>query len=180
MKLNQKLKKYRLKAKLTQEEAAAKIFVTRTTISKYESGALTPSEEIIENLAKIYNIPKSKLINKDKNIPIFIVLDSLVNIIFLTLYFIPMFHQNKAIIIDNRIIGTYITYSAYQNIVNSYPFLLIPFLLAILSSAFLIFTIIKWKNKKNIIKISYISLGAIFAIYLLVFLLGAFLQVSNI
>lgn len=44
-----KLRKARINRGLTQEELAKKIFVSRTLITKYESGDAIPTKENIEN-----------------------------------------------------------------------------------------------------------------------------------
>ena len=50
MELNERIKKYRKEAGLSQEDLASKIYVSRTLITKYESGSAFPTQE---NLIKI-------------------------------------------------------------------------------------------------------------------------------
>ena len=59
MKFNEKLKELRKEKGLTQEELASKIYVSRTLISKYESGAIIPTKDNIEKLALFFNVDKS-------------------------------------------------------------------------------------------------------------------------
>lgn len=65
MNFPEKLKTLRKENNLTQEELAEQIFVSRTLISKYESGAVYPTEENIAKLASFFNIDKSELILLD-------------------------------------------------------------------------------------------------------------------
>lgn len=48
MKLSEKLKKLRIKKNITQNQLAKEIYVSRSTIAKYECGLLIPSTEILE------------------------------------------------------------------------------------------------------------------------------------
>lgn len=60
------LKTLRKKRGLTQEELAEKIYVSRTLISKYESGTVFPSEENIASLSNFFQVEKSELIDLDE------------------------------------------------------------------------------------------------------------------
>ena len=70
MKFNEKLKELRKEKGLTQEELASKIYVSRTLISKYESGAIIPTKDNIEKLALFFNVDKSDLMSKEDVIDI--------------------------------------------------------------------------------------------------------------
>lgn len=52
-----KIKNERLKKKMTQENLAEKIFVSRQTISSWENGHSLPSYENFVLLSKIFNMP---------------------------------------------------------------------------------------------------------------------------
>ena len=52
MEFNEKLQKLRKEQKLTQEELAEKLFVSRTAISKWESGRVYPSIDCIRALIR--------------------------------------------------------------------------------------------------------------------------------
>lgn len=62
MHLNEHIKEYRKKARLTLEEVAQRIGVSRQTIQRYESGVISniPPEKI-EKLAKVFGIDPSVL-----------------------------------------------------------------------------------------------------------------------
>lgn len=65
-----KLKELRKNNGLTQEELAKEFFVSRTLISKYESGAIYPTKENAEKLAKFFNVNLSDLIDNDETVGI--------------------------------------------------------------------------------------------------------------
>lgn len=66
MLFNEKLKQLRKGANLTQEELGNKVFVSRSTIAKYETGLLYPSQDILIKLASVFNIEPDELMDKDE------------------------------------------------------------------------------------------------------------------
>lgn len=68
MNFPEKLKQLRIDQGLTQEELANKIFVSRTLISKYENGFISPSKENAEKLATYFNVKLSYLIDSDDTV----------------------------------------------------------------------------------------------------------------
>ena len=70
MTFNEKLKKLRKNKNITQEELAQKIFVTRTTVSKWESGRGYPSLDTLKILAEFYGISIDDLIFNEEIIDI--------------------------------------------------------------------------------------------------------------
>ena len=68
MELNEKIKKYRKEAGLSQEDLASKIYVYRTLITKYESGSAFPTQENLEKIAIALNVKVEVLLSdKEKN-----------------------------------------------------------------------------------------------------------------
>lgn len=67
----EKLKKYRNLSNLTQEELAAKLYISRTLLTKWESGNIYPGKEHIFNLSEILNVPIKKLLTKKEMSKIF-------------------------------------------------------------------------------------------------------------
>lgn len=67
MKFSEKLKVLRKRKGLTQEELASRIFVSRTLITKYESGSIPPTRENIEKLANFFKVDVSELCIVEKN-----------------------------------------------------------------------------------------------------------------
>lgn len=61
-----KLKQYRLENKLTQDELANQIFVSRTLISKWENGVLYPSAENMNKLSVIMKEDVNSLLSDDE------------------------------------------------------------------------------------------------------------------
>ena len=61
-----KLKQYRLENKLTQDELASEIFVSRTLISKWENGVLYPSAENMNKLSVIMKEDVDSLLSDDE------------------------------------------------------------------------------------------------------------------
>lgn len=64
----EKLRKLRKEKGLTQEELANAVFVSRTLITKYESGAVYPTKENAEKLALYFNIELSELIDDNDTV----------------------------------------------------------------------------------------------------------------
>lgn len=96
MELKDRLKKLRAEANLTQEDFANKIFVSRTLVSKWESGDRYPSKDNLARIAVLFQIPQEELIGGKKekkkynvyNI-VSIIYSSVCNII--TLFLIALF-----------------------------------------------------------------------------------------
>lgn len=70
MEFAKKLKELRKEKGLTQEELANQLFVSRTLISKYESGAIYPTKENAEKIAQFFNVNLSDLIDSNETISI--------------------------------------------------------------------------------------------------------------
>lgn len=75
MNFPEKLKELRKTKGITQEELAKAIFVSRTLITKYESGAVYPTKENLEKLALYFEVNISDLV--DDNDVVHLALDSL-------------------------------------------------------------------------------------------------------
>lgn len=68
MELNERIKKYHKEAGLSQEELANKIYVSRTLITKYESGSAFPTQENLEKIAAALNVKVEDLLSdKEKS-----------------------------------------------------------------------------------------------------------------
>lgn len=63
MTFGEKLKKLRSENALTQEQLAEKIFVTRTTVSKWETGEGYPSIESLKAISNLFNVSVDELIS---------------------------------------------------------------------------------------------------------------------
>ncbi|MGB9661248.1 MAG: helix-turn-helix domain-containing protein [Moorellaceae bacterium] len=62
--LTERLRKLREQAGLTQEELAKLLGVERSTISRYESGNRDPSSEMLDRLAKFFNVSVDYLLGR--------------------------------------------------------------------------------------------------------------------
>lgn len=69
MELKDKLKMLRTNANLTQEDLANRIYVSRTLVSKWESGDRYPNKDNLARLAVLFQISQDELIGgqKEKN-----------------------------------------------------------------------------------------------------------------
>ena len=56
MEFYEKLQELRKQRNITQEELAAQLFVSRTAVSKWESGRGYPSIESLKALARFYSV----------------------------------------------------------------------------------------------------------------------------
>ena len=66
MEFNEKLQELRKKKGLTQEELAAALFVSRTAISKWESGRGYPSIDSLKAVAKFFGVSIDALLSGDE------------------------------------------------------------------------------------------------------------------
>lgn len=62
MEFNEKLQELRKQKKLTQEELAARLFISRTAISKWESGRGYPSIESLKAISEFFSISVDELL----------------------------------------------------------------------------------------------------------------------
>ena len=105
MEFNEKLQELRKQKGLTQEELAERLFVSRTAISKWESGRGYPNIDSLKAIAEFFNITIDELLSskeilsiaeKDSTIKIQQMRDlvfGLLDLSFLLLIFIPLFGQ---------------------------------------------------------------------------------------
>lgn len=66
MEFNQKLHRLRKDKNLTQEELARALFVSRTAVSKWESGRGLPSIDLLKEIAKFFSVTVDELISGEK------------------------------------------------------------------------------------------------------------------
>ena len=66
MKFNQKLQELRKQKGLTQEELAESLYVSRTAISKWESGRGYPNIESLKAVAKFFSVSVDTLLSTDE------------------------------------------------------------------------------------------------------------------
>ncbi len=66
MEFNEKLQELRKQKGLTQEELAKKLYVSRTAISKWESGRGYPNIESLKAIAKVFSVTIDDLLSTDE------------------------------------------------------------------------------------------------------------------
>jgi transcriptional regulator with XRE-family HTH domain len=66
MEFNEKLQMLRKNAQLTQEQLAEKIHISRTAVSKWESGRGFPNIQALQNLSKVFDVPVDSLLSSDE------------------------------------------------------------------------------------------------------------------
>ncbi len=67
MKKKNVLLELRKKHGLTQEEMAAKLFVTRQAVSRWETGETIPSVETLKIISKLFSLPIASLLGLEEN-----------------------------------------------------------------------------------------------------------------
>ena len=70
MELSEKIQKLRKERGLTQEQFAEQLFVSRTAVSKWETGRGTPSMESLQLIAKFFGITLDELLRTEEVIAI--------------------------------------------------------------------------------------------------------------
>ena len=70
MELCKKIKKIRTDNKLTQEQFAEKMLVSRTAVSKWENGTCYPSIDSLKYMSKIFNVSLDKLLSSEEMLEI--------------------------------------------------------------------------------------------------------------
>ena len=66
MEFNEKLQELRKQRGLTQEELAQRLYVTRTAVSKWESGRGYPNIESLKAIAKFFSVTLDELLSSDE------------------------------------------------------------------------------------------------------------------
>ena len=89
MEFNEKLQQLRKNKGLTQEELAQAIFVSRTAVSKWESGRGYPNIDTLKGLAKFFSVTVDELLSPDEIITA--LLCSMFDVFTALLLFIPVF-----------------------------------------------------------------------------------------
>lgn len=65
MTFGEKIKKLRVASDMSQDELAEKLFVTRTAVSKWETGKGYPSIDSLKLLSDLFHISMDELISDD-------------------------------------------------------------------------------------------------------------------
>jgi len=122
---NEKLQFFRKKSGLTQEQLAEKLNISRTAVSKWESGRGFPNIEALKNISKVFQVPIDDLLSGEELITIaesdnaagldkvYSLAFGVLDLLALALIFLPLYSQN-----DGGYIRTVslIRYSSYPSI----------------------------------------------------------------
>ena len=112
MEFNEKLQELRKKKGLTQEELAEALYVSRTAISKWESGRGYPSIDSLKEIAKYFSVTIDELLstdevltiaekdNKQKEKHLRSLVFGLLDISVLMFFFLPFFGQKANGIVE--------------------------------------------------------------------------------
>ena len=68
MNFGEKIKDLRIKNNLTQQDFADKFFVTRQAVSRWEQGKSIPGIDVLELIAKEFNVSIDYLVSEDDSI----------------------------------------------------------------------------------------------------------------
>ena len=111
MEFNKKLQDIRKRHKLTQEQLSQKLNISRTAVSKWESGRGFPNIEALKNISKIFNIPIDQLLsgeelldaaesdNKIKRYKLISLVFGIYDFMFISFIFLPLY---------GKLVGDYI------------------------------------------------------------------------
>ena len=66
MEFNEKLQELRKREGMTQEELAGKLYVSRTAISKWESGRGYPNIESLKAISRLFSVSLDELLSSDE------------------------------------------------------------------------------------------------------------------
>lgn len=173
MEFNEKLQELRKQKSLTQEELAEALYVSRTAISKWESGRGYPNIESLKAISKFFSVSLDELLSSDEVLTIaeedhrekekhfrdlvFGLLDCSVAMFL----FLPFFGQR----VDNKIQGVSLLSLTEVESYVKIPYLVIVFAIVIWGILILAFQNCKsefWTRMKDKVSLGLSTLGALF------------------
>lgn len=137
MELNEKLKELRNNKGLTQEELAAALFVSRTAISKWESGRGYPSIDSLKEISSFFSITLDELVSGEKLLSLaekenqvhlqnlFDLLIGVIDLCYLMLIVLPLYPKTIGLYIASVNLFNYVETSALNQKLYWALFLLI-------------------------------------------------------
>ena len=191
MEFNEKLQELRKQKGFTQEELAELLFVSRTAVSKWESGRGYPNIDSLKAISKLFSVTIDELLsgnellsiaeeeNKNKESSIKSLVFGLLDTSAVMLLFLPFFAQKVGDFIKNVSLLSLNGVSSYL-VVSYFTLVIITALTGLLELAFQNCRCVFWLKNKNTISIILSILGtALFvislqpypAIFLFVFLI---------
>ena len=91
MELSEKIQKLRKEHNLTQEQLAEQLFVSRTAVSKWETGRGMPSMESLQMIARLFNITLDDLLRAEDISRFASLVDSIFNIAAIVGLLLPLY-----------------------------------------------------------------------------------------
>lgn len=191
MEFNEKLQELRKQKGFTQEELAELLFVSRTAVSKWESGRGYPNIDSLKAISKLFSVTIDELLsgnellsiaeeeNKNKESSIRSLVFGLLDISVIMLLFLPFFAQKVGDFIKNVSLLSLNGVSSYL-VVSYFTLVIITALTGLIELAFQNCRCVFWLKNKNKLSITLSILGtALFvislqpypAIFLFVFLI---------
>lgn len=137
MEFNEKLKELRNSRGLTQEELAAALFVSRTAISKWESGRGYPSIDSLKEISSFFSITLDELVSGEKLLSLaekenqvhlqnlFDLLIGVIDLCYLMLIVLPLYPKTMGLYIASVNLFNYVETSALNQKLYWALFLLI-------------------------------------------------------
>jgi len=107
MELSEKLQQLRKQNNMTQEQLAEKLFVSRTAISKWESGKGYPNIESLKSISKLFSVSIDDLLSGDELIvlaenenrlnigKIYSLIFGVLDLMILSFLFLPLYGQQE-------------------------------------------------------------------------------------
>lgn len=137
MEFNEKLKQLRNSRGLTQEELASALFVSRTAISKWESGRGNPSIDSLKEISSFFSITLDELVSGEKLLSIaekenqirlqntYNLLIGIIDLCYLLLIVLPLYPKTIGLYIASVNLFEYVETSAFNQKIYWALFLLI-------------------------------------------------------
>ena len=172
MEFNEKLQELRKQNNFTQEDLAEKLFVSRTAVSKWESGRGYPNIDSLKAIAKVFGISIDELLpgdellsiaeedTKQKEGHIRDIVFGLLDISVLMLLFLPVFDQRINNILDSTSLLSLTEISSYLK-TGYFVVIGLIILIGILTLALQNCAIIFWTKNKSKISLFANVLGVI-------------------
>ena len=167
MEFNEKLQELRKSKELTQEELAEKLYVSRTAVSKWESGRGYPNIDSLKEISMFFSVSIDELLSSEKllfiaekenktNIKnICELLFGAVDLFYILLIFLPLYPDTVNGFIYSVSLLNYTEISEFNKIIYFISF----FALIILGILKLIFTKVKKERFNNILTVASVVLN---------------------
>ena len=167
MEFNEKLQELRKNRGLTQEELAESLYVSRTAVSKWESGRGYPNIESLKEISKFFSVSIDELLSGEKllfiaekenktNIKnIYDLLFSIIDLFYVLLIVLPLYPDTVNGFVYSVSLLNYTEISEFNKIIYFISF----FALIILGILKLIFTKVKKERFNNILTVASVVLN---------------------